>query len=551
MTTRQTDRQFESTLEEILRTTWEFYPNQASRLGLHEYDGRLPDLSKSALDRRSQDLRTGLKELSKIEVRALTKQNQLDHSLITARLQKELFELTELKIQETNPMGMLWHIELSNYVKREYAPLKQRVEALVSALEAVPSFIADLTTQLAVRLSKPVLEVSIEAYGGIATFYRDSLPKAVDGLDDRGLAKRFTEAQGKALAAVNDFGSHLKSLQAEAVDDFAIGRRNFQQLLRYGEMVDLPLERLLKVGMEDLARNRARFERVAAEIDPRRRPREVMDEIARDHPTAESLIDETQDMLEGIRHFLVERHLVTVPSEVRCQATETPAFMRWATAAMDLPGPFETRATDAYYYVTPVEDHWSDEEKEEWLTVFNYPALQSVSIHEAYPGHYVHYLHARGAPSKISQIFGAYSFSEGWAHYAEEMMMEEGYAKGDPRIMLGQLSDALLRNCRYVCGIQMHTEGMSVEEATRYFMENAYMEELPARKEAMRGTFDPMYLNYMLGKLMILKLREDYRAETGSAFSLRGFHDAFLSFGAPPIPLLRQAMLREPGTDVL
>ncbi len=276
-----------------------------------------------------------------------------------------------------------------------------------------------------------------------------------------------------------------------------------------------------------------------------------MSEIARDHPEAGELISETSGMLEDIRRFVVDHDVVSVPSEVRCATTETPSFMRWAFAALDTPGPYESRATDSYYYVTPVEEHWSADQKEEWLSSFNYPALATISVHEAYPGHYVHHLHDKKALSRISLVFGAYSFVEGWAHYTEEMMVEEGFGAGDSRNRISQSIEALVRDCRYICAIRMHARGMTVDEATRFFMENAYMERLPAGKEAMRGTFDPMYLNYTLGKLMILKLREDYRNELGADFALRDFHDRFLSFGAPPIPLVREALLKNPGDGPL
>ena len=551
MASRDADREFDSRVEAILKATWDFYPNLASGLGLHEYDGRLPDVSRGALLYRAQELERSLEALGEIDVPSLSRQNFFDHRVLTAALRKELFELTELKTHETNPMEMLWHIDLSNYIKRDYAPLPDRIDALTGALRGVPAFLNHLEANLSHRIGKAVLEASIEAYEGMVSFYDNDLTGAVAVLSDRGLSDRFEEARTAASGAVTGFIERLRSLHERAGEEFAIGERHFRGLLRHGDMVELPLERLLEVGTEDLARNMARFRQFAARIDPGRSPREVMAEVAKDHPRADSLIAETAGMLEDIRRFLIERDIVSVPSEVRCQTTETPSFMRWAFAAMDMPGPFETQATEAYYYVTPVEDHWTEAQKEEWLTSFNYASLRNISVHEAYPGHYVHYLHTKSAPSKISQIFGAYSFWEGWGHYVEEMMVEEGYGEGDPRLVLGQLSDGLLRNCRYICSIRMHTEGMTVEEATRFFMENAYMEELPARKEAMRGTFDPMYLNYTLGKLMILKLREDYRAQEGAAFSLRSFHDVFLSFGAPPIPLVREMMLIGPGADVL
>ena len=550
MVTIDADARFQSVAEDILRESWEFYPDLGSSLGLHEYDGRLPDFSPDALARRAGEVEDAVAALRKMDGESLNRQNGFDRRFLTLAIKKERFELNELKTHETNPMDMLEHVELSGYVKRDYAPLEQRVRSLTEALRAVPGFLDGLRAGLSDDLSRPVLDASLEAYGGLVSFYDNDIPDAVEDLDDIEVREALDRATEAASQAVGSFVEHLKRIRETAEDDFALGENKFRRLLALGEMVNLPLERLLVVGLEDLARNRARLERVASEVNPTATVQEVMREIAADHPDADSLISTAQDMLEEIRSFLIDREIVTVPSEIRCQTTETPSFMRWAFAALDPPGPFETKATEAFYYVTPVEDHWTDDQKEQWLTSFNYPSLQNISVHEAYPGHYVHYLHTKSAPSKVSQALGAYSFWEGWGHYTEEMMVEEGFAK-EPRMVLGQLADALLRDCRYVCSIRMHTQGMTVEEATRFFMENAYMEELPARKEAMRGTFDPMYLSYTLGKLMLLKLREDYRAEQGAAFSLKRFHDTVLSFGAPPIPLLREMMLGPASGDAL
>ena len=546
MATINAGTEFQSTVEETLRKTWDFYPNLASGLGLHEYDGRLPDISPGALARRADAVREGLESLRQIDVGSLDQQDGFDYRLLTSALEKEIFELTELKPHENNPIEMLGHIELSNYVKRDYAPLEERVRSLTEALNAVPSFLDALRSSLGDRLARPVLDAGIEAYEGLVSFYDNDIPGALAGFHHAGL----DSARVAASRAVTEFVRHQRRLREGASGHFALGAEKFSELLKLGEMVDVPLERLLEVGLEDLARNRARLQQVGAQVDPARSVPEVMKEVSADHPDAGSLIPTARNMLEEIRSFLIEREIVTVPSEIRCQTTETPSFMRWAFVAMDMPGPLETKTTEAFYYVTPVEEEWTDEQKEQWLSSFNYPSLQNISVHEVYPGHYVHYLHTKAAPSKISQVFGAYSFWEGWGHYAEEMMVEEGFAT-EPRMMLGQLADALLRDCRYVCSIRMHTQGMTVEEATRFFMENAYMEELPARKEAVRGTFDPMYLSYTLGKLMILKLREDYRAEQGAAFSLKRFHDTVLSFGAPPIPLLREMMLGPESRDAL
>ena len=545
------NRDFQSIVDSILEETWEFYPSTASGAGLHDYDGRLPQITAESLARRAADLDRMIGTLSGVDASSLGLQERTDLRVLESALRKELFELTELRALQTDPMQSLWHIEFTNYVKRDYAPLAERVEALTAALKAVPAYLDGVRDLLDPVIGRGVLDVGIESYDGMKSFYDEDLRETVSSLEDDRLGRRFQGAREAASAAVGSFAEHLRSLQETASDDFALGPAKFSGLLRLGEMVDMHVDRLLEVGAADLARNLDRFRVVCSAIDRTRSPKEVMARVAADHPTAEGLISETGEMLERIREFVIEHEIVSVPSEVRCTTTETPAFMRWAFAAMDLPGPFEERATEAFYYVTPVDPKWSEEQQEEWLTSFNYPSLRNISVHEAYPGHYLHHLHTLSAPSKVSQVFGAYSFWEGWGHYVEEMMVEQGFTEGDPRAILGQLGDALLRNCRYVCAIKMHTQGMTIEEATRFFVDNAYMEELPASKEALRGTFDPMYLNYTLGKLMILKLREDYRREKGRAFSLREFHDTLLSFGAPPLPLVRELMLKEPGTEVV
>ena len=258
-------------------------------------------------------------------------------------------------------------------------------------------------------------------------------------------------------------------------------------------------------------------------------------------------------MLEDIRQSLIDFDVISVPSEDRCQVIETPTYMRYAFAAMDSAGALETKATESFYYVTPVEEDWTAQQREEWLSNFNYDTLKVISIHEVYPGHFVHHLHNRYGRELplVNRVATSYSFTEGWAHYTEQMMLETQYGEGQPKLLLTQLLEALVRNCRYMCSLWMHTEGMTLEDATKFFMDNAYMAELPARREALRGTFDPGYLNYTLGKLMILKLRDDYQRERGSAYALKDFHDRLLSFGGPALPLLRPVMLKEPGESPL
>jgi hypothetical protein len=300
-------------------------------------------------------------------------------------------------------------------------------------------------------------------------------------------------------------------------------------------------------------------------IDPASKPIAVFKAIQRDHPTEQSLIPDTARDLDMIRQFVIDRQVLTLPSPVRARVTETPQYLRATSfASMDTPGPFETKATEAYYYVTPVEPDWPPPQKEEWLTAFNYYTTDIVSVHEVYPGHYVQFLCLKASPAtKLEKIFTSYAFIEGWAHYAEQMMVDEGF--GAPldnsalraphsaleraaKYQLAQTDEALLRICRLCVSIRMHCQGMGVEEATQFFQDNCYYEPKPAHQEAIRGAYDPEYLYYTLGKLEFLKLREDFRRQEGAKFTLQKFHDEALRHGAPPIRLLREVMLKDSGT---
>ena len=547
----QLTQQFQETSLRILEDRWGYYPTVAAKLGLRQYDGMLPDLSTQGVRGRLTQIEAGLNDMGAIDPEYLSVQDRMDYKMLELTLQKERHDLADLRILERDPMRHLGYLNVTNYIQRDYAPVPDRVRPLTQLLSQAPDFLDTAFSGLNQELGLPVLEMSIEAYEGMARFYRTDLQDWADKNVEVSLLGPLNQAREKAAGAVEQLVAALRERLPHASPEFAIGPELYADMLRYGEGVDLPLPAVEEVGRADLDRNRRLLAEAAARSDPARPVEDLVKAIGMDHPAAADLIPESRRLLESIRGYLADHDLIGLPSEDRCLVTETPPFMRWAFAAMDTPGPLENNPGDSFYYVTPVEEHWPDLQKEEWLSVFNYSTIQIIGIHEVYPGHFVHSLHSRAAPSLASKSLRAYSTSEGWAHYTEEMMLDEGYGGGEPTLRLSQVCEALLRDCRYICSLGMHTGGMSVDEATRFFIENAYMEEFPARKEALRGTFDPGYLNYTLGKLMILKLREDYRKEQGAAFSLRGFHDRFLSYGAPPVPLLREVMLAHPGTEVL
>jgi uncharacterized protein (DUF885 family) len=528
----------------------EFYPTLGAGLGLHLYDGRTGDYTQAAIDAWLRTLGAWERRLAGIEAAELSAQGALDVALIRQTTAAERFRWEVLRDHERNPITASWPLDVTGYLKRNYAPLDERARALASHLEDVPLFLEAARGHLRDPLPLPIVETAREVFGGYVAFYTADLPSALDGLEDRALRARCVEAAAAATAAVRQHLAFLEEAADRGTQAFAIGESNFAEMLRSGEMVDIPLDRLLALGEAELARLTDDLRATAGRIDGGAEPRAVMARLGQHHPTAEALIPETAAMLEDLRAFLIDRAIVTVPPDVRPRVEETPPFARWAFAMMDTAGAFEQVATESYYYVTPPEPDWPPERRDEWLTKFDYATLKATSIHEAYPGHFVHFMHVRRAPSIAAKVLTSYSFVEGWAHYCEEMMLEAG-VDPDPQFRLAFLGEALVRVVRYLAAIRMHARGLPLDAAVQMFEEHAYMEPLTARKEAVRGTFDPGYLNYTLGKFLMRRLRDDYRAERGAAFTLRDFHDRLIGLGAPPVPLARRALLSRDSDIIL
>jgi uncharacterized protein (DUF885 family) len=387
--------------------------------------------------------------------------------------------------------------------------------------------------------------VALEQLPGIVSFFESDVPKAFVEVKDTKLLDEFKTSNKVVIDALRAYETFLKNdLLPRSKGDFRIGAENYRKKLLYDEMVDIPLDRLLEIGNQDLRRNQAEFRRVAAEIDPKRTAAEILKDLEKEHPAGDQLLQTFRDVLGGIRQFVQEKRIISIPSTNPATVQETPPFMRaLSTASMDTPGPFEMVAKEAFFNVTLPEKSWSKQEAEEYLAGFNRGTVISTAVHEVYPGHYTQFLWMRDAPSKVRKLVGCGSNAEGWAHYTEQMMLDEGYGNGDRKLRLGQLQDALLRNARYIAGIQMHTGKMTMEEAIEFFVKEGYQVRPVAEKEAKRGTSDPTYLVYTLGKLQILKLREDYKKLKGSQFRLQEFHDSFMRQGFPPIRVVRKALL--------
>jgi uncharacterized protein (DUF885 family) len=554
------DGEYEAVAEEYIKGYLSAHPLEGTALGLHEYDGKITDYSRLALDAELSRLRRFDDRLSKFDSGKLSSRQSIDLRILQAAVKKDLFEMQDMSVFERNPMVYARAADVNVYIKRNFAPLEDRVRSLAAIESQIPNILIAARTNLNVVLPKPYVELAIQIAKGSADFLKKDLVAAVGTPKDEQLRVAFHEANRKAANALNDYAAWLEREKLpKASMDFALGEEKFRRFLAQTEFIDLPPQKILEIGLEQLKAEQTAFAEAAKKIDPNKSPIEVFKQIQSEHPTPQNLIPDVAKDLDKIRKFVLSQHLVSIPSDVRAKVKETPQYLRVASfASMDTPGPFEKHANEAYYYVTPTENDWPEKQKEEWLTAFNYYTSDVVSIHEAYPGHYVQFLHLNASPaSKVEKIFGSYAFVEGWAHYCEKMMLDEGYGsstnstpseddlKRAVKYRMAQADEALLRLCRLCVSIKMHTQKMSVEEATKFFQENCYYEEKPARQEAKRGTFDPGYLNYTLGKLQILKLRDDYKAQQGDDFSLQKFHNELLNHGMPPIRFLREIMLKD------
>jgi uncharacterized protein (DUF885 family) len=552
------DQEYEAVAEEFIKGFFAARPLLGTSIGLHEYDGKITDYSRLALDAELFRLKKFDDRLQKFELNKLSPRQSIDLRVLQAGIRKEVFQREAMQVFERDPMVYARAADVNIYIKRNFAPLEDRAHSIIAIESQVPNILIAAKTNLDPVLPKPKVELAIQIAKGSADFLRKNLVEAIADLKDERLRAEFSESNRKAAGALLDYAGWLERERLpKATADFALGEEKFHRMLLETELVDLAPEKILEIGLTQLRKEQKVFADAAQKIDPNKSPVEVFKSMQAEHPTPDSLLADINKDLEAIRKFVVTRKLVTIPSEIRARVKETPQYRRATSfASMDTPGAFEKRATEAYYYVTPPESDWPSVQKDEWLTAFNFYTTDLVSIHEVYPGHYVQFLRLNASPaSKVEKVFSSYAFVEGWAHYCEKMMIDEGYGtvanpgeddlKRAAKYRMAQADEAMLRLCRLCVAIKMHTQSMSVEEATKFFQDNCYYEEKPSHAEALRGTFDPGYLNYTLGKLQILKLRDDYKAQEGANYSAQKFHNEILNHGAPPIRLLREIMLKD------
>jgi len=536
---------------------WHFadQPVRATRLGIHDHDHRLPALSRDANAQRVAELRGWLGQLEGIDPAGLGADDRLDHRVLDHAIRAQLLELEEIRWWTRNPADYIGAISggISGLADRDFAPVEERVASILARQGQIPA-VLDAARENLEQVPELWARQGVGAARGTARYLRGDLARALEaqGLNDAApeVRARLAEGSAEAAALMEDFARWLEEdLLPRASGDFRLGADLFERKLRYDDHVELTVEELRAINEREIERYHAWIAQVAAEIDPDRTPAEVMAEITEDFPAPEELIPTAERYQREIQAFMRERGILTLPTDAQPTVRETPDYARGGFASMSTPGPFETEATEAYYNITNVLPEWTDEQKREHLTYFNYPGLLGITVHESFPGHFVDFLYRPRIESRVRKVFNWGSLSEGWAHYTEQMMVDEGLGDGDPAIRLGQLRRAVQRHARWYAGLEMHAFGAGVEEATDRYQEIAYFARFPALQEVERGTRNPTYLYYALGRMQILQLREDYRAHLearGEDFSLRYFHDRFLQIGLP-VSLARQVLIPGDG----
>ena len=530
--------------------TWD--PTQATYAGIHDFDHILPVLDAKSIAGRITALKKQGADLAKLRQAKLPAPAAIDAEILDHAIRAELLELEVVRDWKRNPVLYLGKPaeSMDLLMKRTYAAPEVRLKSVIGRLRATPALFKAMRANVE-NPPKEFADLALIVAKGSVGFFKDDLPawaKTAAGKDSELLAEfnDANEAVRKEFEAAA--GWVEKELLPVAKGNYAIGADTFMKKLAYEEMLDIPLDKLLAIGMANLKRDRDAFVATAKLIDPTKTPGEVLTRLADDHPKPADLVAATRGTIERTKRFLIDKKIISIPSEVLPTIAETPPYARTGGfASMDTPGAYETKATEAFYYVTPPEKEWEQRRQTEHMRQFNRVGLDIITIHEAFPGHYMQFLYSKQFPTKVRKLYTCGTNVEGWAHYTEQMIVDEGYGNNDPKVRLAQLNEALLRDCRYVVGIKLHTEGWTVEQGKKFFVEEGLIEPEVGFQEARRGTYNPTYLYYTLGKLQILKFREDYKKAKGAAFNLREFHDDFVRQGGTPIKIIRKLMI--PGNN--
>jgi uncharacterized protein (DUF885 family) len=544
------DAAFRQLAGEIIEYTYKRNPSNATNLGIHKYDDLIADYSAVAVTADTEAIKAFRTRLNDVDAEALSLEAQLDLERTKQTLDGMLLRNDVIRRWAKDPD--LYSSGITNdafvMISRTFAPPEQRLKSLIAREKLMPNALAEARRNMD-NPPRVYTEIAIEQVDGNRDFFDVDVPAAFADVKDAALLAEFKTANGAVIAALNDYKVWLQNdLLPRSNGSFAYGADTYQKVLAADEMITTPLADLLSIAGTDLKRNQQAFTEAARKINPTKPPMEVLADVAKDYPPPSELLAVTQNNLDTLAQFVRDKQIIDLPVAPPARVVETPPFLRATTSAsMDTPGPFEKVATEAYFTMTLPDSAWPKEEQDDFMSFWYRPQISNVSVHEVWPGHYVQFLYAKDYPSDVRKVFSAASNFEGWAHYCEQMMLDEGLHADDPRYRLAQIHLALLRDVRFIVGIKMHAQGMTIEQAKDMFANEAYQPERVAESEAKRGTSDATYGYYTMGKLMILKLREDYKAKMGAAYSLKDFHDTFVKLGPLPLPLIRKAMLGETG----
>ena len=530
---------WDSYVNEFLEAYFVAHPDFAVRQGRHEFDGKLPDWSAEGFAKEAKRLHAEKDRIAGFQDAALSERQRFEREYVASVIDGDLFWIESAEWPFRCPQFYADGIDPDVYVSREYAPLDQRLKAYTAYAKAIPLAVEQIRKNLRTPLPKTFVNIGHTSFGGLISFYEKDVPAIFASVKNDQLQKDFKEANDGAIKAMKEIDGWFKSQEAAATNNFALGPEKFSEMLKATERVDVPLAELAEVGRKDLDRNLAALKEACATFAPGKSNTECVAKAQANKPTG-GAVEGARKQLGDLKSFILEKKVVTIPGTEEARVAEAPAYRRWNFAYINIPGPYE-KGLPSTYYIAPPDPAWPQKEKDAYVP--GQGSLLFTSAHEVWPGHFLQFLHANRSSSKLGQLFVGYAFSEGWAHYTEEMMWDAGLGKGDAEMHVGQLLEALLRNVRFVSAIEMHTGKMTVEESEKMFLEQGYQDAANARQQAARGTFDPAYLNYTMGKLMIRKLREDWTASRGGKQAWQSFHDEFLKYGGPPIPLVRKAML--------
>lgn len=528
-----------SAVDSFLDGYFEHNPVFAANAGKHEFDGKLPDYSPAGLQATADWLHAQRKTFADFGNDQLDAQDQFHRDYVLAVIDGQLFWLEDSGAPYKNPAFYTGDLSPSMYLTRPYAPLAQRMAAFVSYEDALPKALAQIKANLKLPLPASYIDVGVNSFAGYASFFKTDVPGIFADVKDDALQARFKASNAAAIKASQDLADWLKAQKPHATQDYALGAEKFSKMLHATELVDLPLDQLKAIGESDLKRNLASLKTACDQFAPGKSLAACVARESADKP-AGGAVEGARAQLASLRQFIVDKDLVSIPGTEQAKAEEAPPFNRWNFAYIEIPGPYENNLPSVYY-IAPPDPTWSKADQAAYVP--GKDALLFVSAHEVWPGHFLQFLHANRAHWKFGQLFVGYAFAEGWAHYAEEMMFDAGLDGATPEVHIGQLTNALLRDVRYLSAIGLHTGGMSIAQSEQMFRDKAFQDPGNARQQAARGTYDPAYLNYTMGKLMIMQLRQDWIAAHPGPNALKAFHDQFLSYGGPPIPLVRQQML--------